>query len=57
MEATRKREEKLALVNTEIIQAGYDSNDFNIFLSEKRADGTDLDTWTFSQLQYVSCTH
>ncbi len=53
METSRKRDEKQGLVNTEIIQAGYDFNDFNLFLQEKRADGTDIDTWTFSQLQYV----
>ena len=47
-------EEKQQYLNSEIIQQGYDGNEFSNFISSIRGEQqVDLDTWSFEDLQTV----
>ena len=47
-------EEKQQYLNSEIIQQGYDGNEFSAFISSIRGEQqVDLDTWSFEDLQTV----
>ena len=47
-------EEKQQYLNSEIIQQGYDGNEFSAFISSIRGEQqVDLDTWSFEDLQAV----
>ena len=47
-------EEKQAFLNSEIIQQGYDGNEFSTFISNYRGEEqVDLDAWSLEDLQAV----
>ena len=50
MDQTR---EKQVYLKTEILLKGYDPNSFAEYLSTKREDGDDIETWTLDELKTI----
>ena len=49
-----EREQKQIYLRDEIINGGYDSNDFEDFVDElKGEEGLNIDAWSFQELKQV----
>ena len=52
--ADKDIEEKLNFLREKILDKGYDTNDFTIFLKAKKGeDGEDVSNWTMPELEQV----
>jgi hypothetical protein len=53
----KDRQAKQDYLVENILKQGYSADEFAQFLSEKKDNGVDVDSWKFSQLQYVNITY
>ena len=52
--AQSERDKKQEYLTTEIQKRGYNVQNFIEFMNSKRENGTDIDNWTFDELQKVT---
>ncbi len=53
MESNNFKKIKQNFLRINVIEKLYDSQDFSAYMQKKKLNGTDIDNWTFTELEEV----